>query len=377
MLFSINRVLLYQKFSILPNSLGCCFLEISIYNIRYCLNTMASERVNLSHPEIAHISFYSREEMERIGALHALRRFSSIEKMTHRTSVAEHTLRVMTHSFFFTKMLLCQGVLVDLKKVNFFADHHDDPEIVTGDISTLKKRDASEEEKAKMEQDEKSAVSKVDRLIQKPLGFRDFPQEYEEYKSQKSLEAQIVNYLDKWDALHEAIHEVVCGENKEGFEQVIRDYRHLFEELNDKNRGWQDKLKTILGNDFFTVPDPDKLAPKFSEKLNYKTAGDFMRSLYDGNPRSYFFWLRFNKSLFKLDFLLRTFPGWMDKFPREILEDIERVRTKAPFKKMPSGLLIPSIEIDLSNLTFGESLGQDTLEVQLVMASQISNHLLS
>lgn len=333
---------------------------------------MASERfLNIPHPEIAHINFFSPEELERIRALHAIKRFGSIKEMTHRTSVAEHELRVMSHSFFFAKMLLAQELSIDLRKVSFFADHHDDPEIITGDISALVKRDASEEEKAKMEQDEKTAAEQVDRLVQKPFGLRDFPHEYNEYKSQESLEARIVNYADKWDGLHEAIHEVVCGENKEGFKKVIKDYKPIFEELNIENKDWLDKLKKVFGDDFFDFPDPEKLVPKSPEKLSYKTVGDFIKSIAEGNPRSYFFWLRFNKSLFKLDFLKHTFPGWMDKFPLEILQDIERVKNKAPLKKTHSGLWVPSAHIDIPNITFGESLKLDTLEVQLVMASEI------
>lgn len=333
---------------------------------------MASERfLNIPHPEIAHINFFSPEELERIRALHAIKRFGSIKEMTHRTSVAEHELRVMSHSFFFAKMLLAQELSIDLRKVSFFADHHDDPEIITGDISALAKRDASEEEKAKMEQDEKTAAEQVDRLVQKPFWFRDFPHEYNEYKSQKTLEAQIVNYADKWDGLHEAIHEVVCGENKDGFKKVVNDYKPGLEELGKSNKDWHDKLKIVLGNDFFDVPDPDKLISKSPNKLNYKTSGSFISSVAQGSPTSYFFWLRFNKSLFKLDFLKHTFPGWMDKFPLEILQDIERVKNKAPLKKTPSGLWVPSAHIDISNITFGESLELDTLEVQLVMASEI------
>jgi len=203
------------------------------------------------------------------------------------------------------------------------------------------------------------------------LGFRAFPIEFEEYKSQKSLEARIVNYADKWDGLHEAVHEVVCGDNKERFKEVINDYKPAFEELNDKNKDWHERLKWLLGDNFFDIPNPDTLVPKFPEKLGYKTVGDFMKSIAEGNPISYFFWLRFNKSLFGLDFLLHTFPGWMDKFPLEILQDIERVRAKAPFKTTQSGLFIPSTEVNVGNLTFGESLKLDILESQLVATTRV------
>lgn len=279
------------------------------------------------HPDIAHIDFHSLEEGERIRRLSRIKRFGTIKEMTHRTSVLEHELRVSRHSTLFAKMLVAFGERMDLKRVLFFADHHDDPELETGDIATSKKRTASKEELSKMEDDERFVTQRIDHLVQKPLGFRSFPEEFAKYKSQKTLEARIVNYADKWDGLHEAIHEVVCGDNQEGFKKVV----------------------------------------------NYNKAIDFIKSIADGNPRSYFFWLRFNESLFGIEFLAYTFPGWIKKFPKEVLTDIERVRTKAPLKRRQSGLWVSSKEIDIFNPTFGESLTRDTLGIQLEMAARIAS----
>lgn len=252
---------------------------------------MTSEQLGGKINDITHIDFFSVEEVERAQRLHAIKRFGSIEKMTHRSNVFEHALRTSKHSKVFSSILIELGVEVDLGKVLFFADHHDDPEIemVQGDIPTPIKRSATPEERARMEQDERDGAQKVDRLVQKPFGFRAFPIEFKEYKSQKSLEARIVNYADKWDGLHEAVHEVVCGDNKGKFREVIREYKPVFEELNDKNKDWHERLKRLIGDDFFDVPDPDTLVPKLPEELGYKTAGDFMKSIAQGNPTSYFF----------------------------------------------------------------------------------------
>ncbi len=333
---------------------------------------MSSEQFKHLPPiEIAHMDFYSPEQAERVERLHAIKRFGAIKEMTHRTSVWEHTLRVSKHSVLFSKILLVLGVNVDLRRVLFLADHHDDVEIETDDIPTPTKRSATKEQKTQMEADERAAARKVDRLVQKPWGFSDFPKTLEEYKAQKSLEARIVDYADKWDCLHEAVHEVVCGENKIGFKEVIYGYKPTFEDLNKRNEDWQEKLKSILGNDFFDFPDPEKLVPKSPEQLDYATVGNFIKSVAQGNPKSYFFWLRFNKSAFGLDFLKRTFPGWMDRFPQAILKDIERVKDQHPFKTTASGLWIPSTEINIGNLTFGESMKMDLLATQLIMAANL------
>lgn len=319
---------------------------------------------NLPPADLAHIDFHSPKEQERARRLLAIPRFGTIEKMTHRTNVLLHEMRVANSANLLAKAFLAfnkDQEPIDLRKVVFFADHHDDPEMETGDIPTPSKINATEEERKTMEADERAATAKVDHLVSKPLWARSFPEEFEEYKSQKSLEARIVNYADKCDGLNEAVHEVVCGENKEKFRRVVEGYRQTFEDLNKKNENWLEIIKPFFGQDAFDFPNPQALVPKNPSDLNYKTVWDFMKSIGEGNPRSYFLWLRFNKSLFGLDFFEFTFPGWMDKFPQEVLDDIKRVKNKEPFKKSKSGLLIPATAIDPLNKTFGESLENDLL----------------
>lgn len=322
---------------------------------------------NLLPADIAHIDFASPEEMERARRLQAIPRYGTIEGMTHRTTVLVHELRVANHAKFFATAFLAfskdqQGI--DLRKVVFYGDHHDDPEIemAEGDIPTPKKRSATPEERAQMDQDERVAAEKVDRLVSKSLWAKSFPKEFEEYKSQKSLEARIVNFADKWDGLQEAVHEVVCGDNKETFRDVIRGYRQIFEELNQKDQDWLKVIKSFFGQDAFDFPNPQALVSKSPSDLNYKTVWDFMRSIGEGNPRSYFLWLRFNKALFSLDFLSYVFGGWMDKFPQEVLDDVKRVQDKEAFKRTASGLFVPSTMEDPQNKTFGESLENDLLD---------------
>lgn len=194
---------------------------------------------NLPHPDIAHIDFASSLEIERGNRLHAIPRYGTIENMTHRTTVLLHAIRVANHAKFFARafMTLSKNQQdIDLRKITFFGDHHDDPEMETGDIPTPLKITATDDEKRVMEANEKLAAAKVDRLVSKPLWARSFPEEFEEYKSQKSLEARMVNYADKWDGLQEAVHEVVCGDNKEKFKKVVEDYGDIFDELNQSNQ---------------------------------------------------------------------------------------------------------------------------------------------
>jgi len=101
---------------------------------------MASEQFRGKfHPNIAHMDFFSAQEVERAERLHAIKRFGSIEKMTHRTSDFEHELRTAKHSMIFSRILLELSVGVDLEQVLFFADHHDDVEMETGDTPAPKK----------------------------------------------------------------------------------------------------------------------------------------------------------------------------------------------------------------------------------------------
>lgn len=280
----------------------------------------------LPHPDYEHINWFGAEEQTRFEKLMGIPRFHLIPEMTQRTSVATHTIRVTIQTNFFSEALLETGVELDQPLLMFLADHHDDPELITGDYPTPVKRNATPEEKQRMEMEEDAAARALEWLINKPKWAQSFADIHSEYRKKGSFEARILNFLDKWDGLHEAVHEVVTGENKDGFRQVIRDYKPIFEELYEKNEDWIPKMEHFVESPVFHFPDPQTLTPKTPETLSYKSVDDLIDSLSIGNPESYRMWLRLNRYVFGGFFLEHTFPGWEGTFPPHVTREAEKAQ---------------------------------------------------
>ena len=296
----------------------------------------------------------SPEDIDRDAGLFGIRRFGAIAEMAQRTTVLDHSIRVMSISVRFAEMLLALGVKMDMPRIIFISPHHDDPEIKTGDYPTPVKTHATPEERARMDAEELEAAAAIEHLVAKPSFVRSFSEIMAEYRQQATVEDRLVNFVDKFDGLNEAIHEVVTGTNKVGFRQVIEEYRPIFTKLREKNRDWQEVVENFVGPNFFDFPDPDSLTPKSIEDVNFSTAGRFIESIAAGNPDSYKLWLIFGKAAFRLRFLEHFLPAWTNLIPKPVLDDITRVKHGEP------RIILPRSYTDRP--TFGESLAlEETL----------------
>lgn len=311
-----------------------------------------------------HIDYFSDEELERCDRLDAIPRYSAIKEMTHRGSVGSHVIRVTVLTMFGTDMLLNLGYELDQPRAVLYADHHDDTEIPDmEDIPSPVKRKAKGKKKKELQKREREAVQEVEHLVAKPTWIGSYKELYEDYKRQDTIEAILVNFMDKWDGLHEAVHEVICGDNKDEFRRVVEEYRPVFEDLNLANGLWHQAAGTYLGADLFSFPEPDKLISRKPQDLDWSSAQNLIKSAADGNPKSYMFWLMASQHAFKFHFLSRIFPGWIEHVPEKVWEDIDRITKSNPYKTTESGLLVPSTQIDPGNPTFGESLTFEILRM--------------
>lgn len=148
----------------------------------------------------------------RKEALSKIYRYNLYEVMFYRDSLLSHGRRV----FWLVSEILPYaaksfGEKFDTDKALIMALIHDDPEIITGDIQMGNKDRMSREE---LEEIEKSEMMAIERLAQR------FPVKIGKYVYKElllsifridGLEAQIVKYLDKFDALGEASHEIFAG----------------------------------------------------------------------------------------------------------------------------------------------------------------------
>ena len=317
----------------------------------------------LDHPDVAHIDWFSANELKRALLLRNTPRYTAIENMTHRQSVLEHSVRVANSASLLAQLLYSKGFDIDPRRALFMGDHHDDPEILTGDIPSPVKRNATGQEKERLETGEKLASMLVENLIAKPRSIpRFFPDIFQELKDQQTLESRVVNFADQWDGLSEAIREVICGDFPEPFVRVIEDYRPVFVNLLETNKEWLARISEIFGENTFAFPDPSSLVPKNLDDLDYNSGDSFIDSITAGNPKTYRLWLRFHKALFRINFLSAIFPGWINKFPKAVLNDIESV--KSGTETRTSGLVVPR-QLDISNVTFGQSLALDTFSFRI------------
>lgn len=266
-------------------------------------------RNHLSLEGYENIDWFSKAELERCDRLDAIPRYSAIEEMTHRGSVGDHVVRVTALTMFGTDMLLNLGYELDQPRAVLYADHHDDMEIPDmEDIPSPVKRKAKGKKKKELQKREREAVQEVEHLVAKPTWVGSYNELYEDYKRQNTIEARIVNYMDKWDGLHEAVHEVVCGDNKDDFKRVIEEYRPIFEELNKINEPWHEVAGLYLGADLFALPEPDKLISRKPEDLDWSSAQNLMKSVARSNPKSYMFWLMASQHTFNSFFYQELFP---------------------------------------------------------------------
>jgi len=282
----------------------------------------------LRHPDYIHIDWFSPENLARDRALDNIQRFSSINEMTHRPTVGAHSIKVAFFGFYLSQACLETGIELDQPRLVYMGQHHDDSEIITDDIPTPAKISASRAERRRMAREEKAAVRRLEPSTPKPAWTTSIEELFLEYRGQKTLESRIVNYFDKWDGLHEAVNEVVCGDNKDAFKGVIKDYEPILTTLNRKNKDWQQAISRLLGEDIFQVPDPAKLVAKKVGDVDFSNAFTLATSIAGEYTPSYKWWLMMNTSIFRTFFFRYALPGWEESLPSAIREDIELASIK-------------------------------------------------
>jgi len=321
---------------------------------------MAKE-YRIPHPNIAHINFSSEENLQRGEELADLPRFQEVE-MTQRTTVMHHSLRVNIEGTVIADILLEAGVRVDQEKVMFMSDYHDDAERKdpAGDIPTSTKAQWTKEERAEFERRETEIIKGLEPSLDKPAWAKSAEALFTEYREGKTLEARLIQYLDKWDGMNEATHELICGDNMTDFVPILHRYQGRLLELEEKNADWLPVVRDFLGVDIFRVPEPPELHKKTVGNLDFTNADSLLGSVCDGNPKSYLWWMALSKAVYRRYFLEFTFPGWMDKMPQPIIAAIDAIKEGHDFVATPSGLLVVSDETTKA-MMFAKSLDQNHL----------------
>lgn len=193
------------------------------------------------------------------------------------------------------------------------AYHHDDPELITTDISTPVKLAMSSEEKALLKKQEREAIRAIAaKHIYFPSEFSrdDYIEEMDELLDKQTYDARLVDVADKLDGLGEALHELRCGNTS--FHQVLGVYREGVFPKFEEYEFWK-----LLKNDpaiqlglFPTDEDVSHMPILEQENLRSREELPVDTLGVEGLPRWYRSWTSITLNHFDINPEKFLFPGW-------------------------------------------------------------------
>ncbi len=189
------------------------------------------------------------------------------------------------------------GASYDVNKAEILAYVHDDAEIIMGDVQAGNKNNMTALQLADVQKMEIGAIKKISNRFPELVGAYDYTTLLNEAMNHSSLEAQVLQYADKFDALGEALHEVYGG-NVLWTQNVINEYGTIptpleyywsfFERFEDKYPQLQPLLATNIPI-FQSIPPFDQQTAAMGGQLH---SPDSIRKTKSYAPYSN--WLKIN-----------------------------------------------------------------------------------
>jgi 5'-deoxynucleotidase YfbR-like HD superfamily hydrolase len=159
--------------------------------------------------------------------LRAVPRFSLYEVMLYRTNLYTHSHRVAALTRAINPLAAAVfGASYDSRKAELMAYVHDDAELVFGDIQAGNKSRMTTAQLQRVKETEMQAIKTITQRFPESVEDYSYRQLLEEAAQHSSLEAQVVCYADKYDALGEALHEVYAG-NHHFTTNVVNEYGRI------------------------------------------------------------------------------------------------------------------------------------------------------
>ncbi|OGH07540.1 MAG: hypothetical protein A2W22_06355 [Candidatus Levybacteria bacterium RBG_16_35_11] len=242
-----------------------------------------------------------------VGGLEKVKRFEGTP-MIHRTDLWIHTRRTAYLADVLRQLEqpLTEETL-NQQDIFWMGMHHDDGELMRGDIPSPEKRKMSAEEKKALKDEETGAVRFLADFFQHADRDR-YVRLFNEASEKQTLSAQIVDLADKLDGLGETIHEIRCG--NENFFEPLENYRIIFGEF--EGRAFWRKLKLHPWFNLDMVPSRKEveMIPKISvdDLKNKETAWENM--LKGPMPSFYRTWLELTLKVFDIRTEKYLLPGW-------------------------------------------------------------------
>lgn len=243
-----------------------------------------------------------------IQATSEIKRFSVKPEMIHRTDLWTHVRRTAylanVLSFIVEDQ---QGDSINGHDVFWMGMHHDDAELIGGDIPTPVKWAMTPEQREELRLTEDRAIE----FLAKFFGHAD-PERYKrlhyEAQAKESLPAQIVDVADKLDGLGETLHEIRCGNDT--FLDILDNYWQVFGGF--EGRAFWRTLKQNPALSMYLPPTRQQALaiPKITpEDLSDKNT--VWEKLLEGPmPSCYRTWLKLSLSVFNIRPEKYLLPGW-------------------------------------------------------------------
>ena len=134
-------------------------------------------------------------------------------KMLYRSNLLTHSHRVaaITRQLnpIATKTFGADNYKPD--KAEIMAYIHDDAEIIFGDVLAGYKAMMSTQQLAEIKRSENTAIEQISKIYPQNIAGYNYHDLLLEVEEHKTLESQVVQFADKYDALGEALHEIHAG----------------------------------------------------------------------------------------------------------------------------------------------------------------------
>jgi 5'-deoxynucleotidase YfbR-like HD superfamily hydrolase len=167
------------------------------------------------------------ESVGRDEDLRGVSRYSLYKVMLYRTNLYTHSHRVAALVRAMNPVAVSVfGAKYDPRKAELIAYVHDDAELVFGDVQAGNKSKMTAEQLQQVKEAEERAIQEIARRFPTNIDRYSYQQLLIEAADYSSLEAQVVCYADKYDALGEALHEVFAG-NHHFTTNVVNEYGRI------------------------------------------------------------------------------------------------------------------------------------------------------
>lgn len=267
--------------------------------------------------------------------LRGVYRFAEVPTI-HKSTLLDHAVRVNSLALLMSGYLAKRaGIHLDNLKLTHLDHHHDDAEVITGDIPSPVKAAFTPEERDAFRRREDEAMEQLAKRYRPERYQQLYLDDWQEVSAKQTPESQLVDIADKIDGLCETLTDIRCGNNTPEIYEVLTNYQKIFTKINAYRITKQLQGNTGLGQIRVPTREEAEQLPKID--LNLLDEGNgydaFWQTVFDPKlPDLYQIWLQWTTFRNRSD--LGIFSSWQDvlsEYPPLTLPERERLITNKHF----------------------------------------------